>query len=409
MREHTTGVLIVGAGQAACSAAAALRQMGYDRPIVLLGEEPHAPYQRPPLSKALMTGEVQADRLALRSPAFFEQQSIVLALNERVEVIDRARREVRTALGRVWPYEHLILATGAAAQRPPLPGADHARVLRNLDDALSLRDGWRPGQHLCIVGGGFIGLELAASARRHGLEVTVIESAERLLARVASPQLSAWAQDIHGRHGVAIHLGRQVQAIHADAPGVCRVRLQDGASVQADLVLLATGARSRDELARAAGLRCDRGVCVDAHGRTEDPGVWAIGDCAAGPELPGRPARLESIPSANEQARRVAALIAGQALPALEVPWFWSEQYQLKLQLAGIRDHSCRPVLRGDPATDRFSIFHCREDGGLQAVESVNDSSGFMAGRAWLAKPRRLDLGRLVHPGIALSDVPFST
>lgn len=404
------GIVIAGAGQAACAAAASLRQHGYAQPIVMVGEENIAPYQRPPLSKALLLGQVHPDELLLRSADFYAEQSIELVLGDRIVTIDRERKHVETAKGLVLSYEHLILATGAEAFRPPLPGAEHpqVRVLRDLSHALDLKNSWRAGQHLCVIGGGFIGLEVAASARQMGLEVTVLEAADRLLVRVASVGLSEYMAGFHRRHGVKIELGQQVQSLDFHAPSGCRVRLVSGTELHADTVLLATGARPRDDLAKAAGLRCDRGVCVDAVGRTEDPSIWAIGDCAIGPAQPGRASRLESIPSGNEQARRVAALLTGRTLPGLEVPWFWSDQYNLKLQLAGKRTANAISVLRGDPATDRFSIFHVASDLCIHAVESVNDSSSFMAARTWLCRAQPLDLGRLADPTVNLTQVPIS-
>lgn len=408
--EHGTGILIVGAGQAGCMAAVALRQAGYEQAIVLLGDEPHAPYQRPPLSKALLAGKTLPDQLTLRPAEYYAQHAIHLALNDRAKSIDRSRREVRSVEGQVFAYDHLILATGADACRPPVPGADHpsVHVLRDLDHASRLRNELQAGQHLCVVGGGFIGLEVAASARELGLEVTVVEGADRVLARIASPTLSAWMEDLHRRHGVAFHLGMQTQSLHFDAQVHCQVQLSSGLRLRADQVLLATGARPRDELARAAGLHCDRGVCVDADGRTEDPHIWAIGDCATGSSQDGRPARLESIPSANEQARRVAAILTGRPIPAPEAPWFWSDQYDAKLQIAGLRTPSAKPVLRGDPAAGRFSIFHLDRDHCLLAVESVNDGSSFMAGRAWLRHRRPLNVERLANSEVRLSDISIS-
>jgi 3-phenylpropionate/trans-cinnamate dioxygenase ferredoxin reductase subunit len=407
---QAAGVVIVGAGQAACMAAVSLRQYGYRAPIALIGDESHLPYQRPPLSKAMLLGKISPAELRLRPAEFFTQHSIELLLGDPVVAVHRHRCEVQTAGGQVRAYEHLILATGALASRPPFPGATHSRVrvLRDLDQALDLQRSWQTAQHVCVIGGGFIGLELAASARAMGLNVTVLEGADRVLARVASEELSTRIADLHRRNGVVIKLGQQVQAVHFLAESQCQVHLASGGVVRADQILLATGASPRDEIARAAGLQCDRGVCVDVLGRTEDPKIWAMGDCTKGPEQPGRAARQESIPSANEQARRIAAQLAGQPIPDMEVPWLWSEHYGLKLQLAGHRGPDAQAVVRTYPGADRLSIFHVGLDGCLQAVESLDDSGSFMAARTWLRKPTPLHLDRLADPMISLPHVPVS-
>jgi len=395
MSAGTAGVVIVGAGHAGGSVAALLRQYGYAEPITLLGAEPHAPYQRPPLSKARLKGE-PVD-LALRPDAFYATQSIALRTDTSVASIDRDAGVVRLADGAVLPFAHCIIATGARPRT--LPG--DALTLRGIEDADRLRDALQPGARLAIIGGGYIGLEVAASARALGAEAIVLEREPRLLARTASPALAAFLEARHRAAGVDIRLGVDIAAIETGG-----IRLGDGSRIACDATLVGIGAIPNDELAREAGLTTDGGIVVDEHARTTDPRIFAIGDCTLRPvSRYGRHCRLESVPSATEQAKQAAAAITGRAAPAAEIPWFWSDQYALRLQLAGLPFDATHTVTRGDPDTGGFAIFHLAADNTVEAVEAVDDSAAFMAARQLIARRARPDPAALADPARPLKSL----
>ncbi len=343
-------IVIVGAGHAGGSAAAFLRQYGFQGPIALIGEEPIAPYQRPPLSKAWLKGEADAESLMLRPDSFYAENGITLRLDTRVERLDRAAKTLSLKGGETLHYDKLILATGRRARRIPLPGIDLDGVLelRTAADADRLKAALSsPGKRLAVIGGGYIGLEAAASARALGAEAVVIEKEPRVLARVACESLSTFFQDYHRQKGVAFELGAGVDAIEGEDGRAVGVRLSDGRLIAADAVLVGVGAVANDELAREAGLECDNGVLVDLAAKTADPAIYAIGDCSRRP-LPHyeRIGHLESVPNALEQAKQAAADITGRAQAAPEVPWFWSDQYDLKLQIAGLPHDATQILIR---------------------------------------------------------------
>lgn len=397
-------VLIIGAGHAGGTAAALLRQYGHDGPIVLAGEEPAAPYQRPPLSKAWLKGEADLEALLLRPESFYEEHGIELRTGVTATAVDRAARTASFADGTVEPWDALILATGSRARRLEIPGADRPELLelRTLADAERLKAALGPGRRLAIVGGGYVGLEAAASARALGAEAVVIERMDRVLARVASETLSAFFTARHRSEGVEILTGAEVTAFE-DAG----VRLADGRLIEADAVLVGVGALANDDLARAAGLECGNGVIVDEHARTSDPAIWAIGDATFRP-IPvhgGRRHRLESVPNALEQAKQAASAIVGRAAPAPEVPWFWSDQYDLKLQIAGLPDGADRQIVRGDPGVigegASFAVFHLEGD-RILCVEAVNAPAEFMAGRMMIGKATPVDAVKLADPSVSM-------
>ena len=400
--------MIVGAGHAGGTAAALLRQHGHTGSIVLVGEEPVAPYQRPPLSKAYLKGEADADDLMLRPEAFYAEQGIALRLGVRAEAIDRAGKRVRLAGGSDLAYDLLILATGSANRRLSLPGAEDGDLLelRSLRDAERLKQALGPGRRLAIIGGGYIGLEAAASARALGAEATVIELAPRVLARVACEELSGFFEGYHRAQGVQILTGVQVEAVERADGRISAVRLRDGRRIACDAVLAGVGALACSDLARESGLECDLGVVVDTAGRTGDPSVFAIGDVTFRPmpHYADRRHRLESVPGAVEQARQAVAAILGLPAPPHEVPWFWSDQYDLKLQIAGVPFDADRRVIRGDIGAARFAIFHLQGD-HLVAVEAVNRPPEFMAGRQLIAQGRRVDAERLTDPEASMREV----
>jgi 3-phenylpropionate/trans-cinnamate dioxygenase ferredoxin reductase subunit len=398
-----TKVLIIGAGHAGGSAAAFLRQYGHEGPIVLAGEEPAAPYQRPPLSKAWLKGEAGLEDLLLRPESFYAEQDIDLRTGVTATAIDRAARGVTFANGTAETYDILILATGSTARRLAVPGADRPDLLelRTLAHAERLKAALGPGRRLAVVGGGYIGLEAAASARALGAEAVVVERLDRVLARVASETLSAFFTAYHRARGVDILTSAEV--VGFEEPGV---RLGDGRMIEADAVLVGVGALACDHLARSAGLACDNGVVVDEAARTSDPAIHAIGDMTFRP-IPvhgGRRHRLESVPNALEQAKQAAAAIVGRAPPAPEVPWFWSDQYDLKLQIAGLPDGADRQVTRGDPDSAAFAVFHLAGD-RIVCVEAVNAAAEFMGGRQMIGRATPVDLARLADLSIPMKAV----
>jgi len=399
-----TKVLIIGAGHAGGSAAALLRQYGFEGQVVLAGEEPAPPYQRPPLSKAWLKGEAGLEDLLLRPESFYAEQDIQLRTGVTASAIDAAGKTVTFADGSVEPYDTLILATGSTARKLAIPGADRPDLLelRTLHDAERLKAVLGPGRRLAVVGGGYVGLEAAASARALGAEAVVIERMDRVLARVASATLSDFFTRRHRAEGVEIITGAEVAAFEDGG-----VRLADGRRIAADAVLVGVGALARDELARAAGLAVDNGVVVDETARTSDPSIYAIGDVTHRP-VPvhgGRMHRLESVPNALEQAKQAAAAIVGRAAPAAEVPWFWSDQYDVKLQIAGLPFDADRQIVRGDPEGDGgFAVFHLQGD-VIVCVEAVNAPAEFMGGRQLIAKATPVDAAKLADPAVSMKAV----
>ncbi|MFN3932155.1 MAG: NAD(P)/FAD-dependent oxidoreductase [Brevundimonas sp.] len=398
-----TKVLIIGAGHAGGTAAALLRQYGHEGPIVLAGEEAAPPYQRPPLSKAWLKGEADLEALLLRPEEFYAEHGIELRLGVTAVSIDAAGRTVTFADGTVEPYDALILATGSTARKLSIPGADRQDLLelRTLADAERLKAALGPGKRLAVVGGGYVGLEAAASARALGAEAVVIERMDRVLARVASQTLSDFFTGYHRAHGVEVLTSAEVTGFEADG-----VRLADGRLVGADAILVGVGAAACDQLAATAGLACQNGIVVDEAARTSDPAIWAIGDVSWRP-IPahgGRMQRLESVPNALEQAKQTAAAITGRPAPTPEVPWFWSDQYDVKLQIAGLPEGADRQVLRGDPATAAFAVFHLDGD-RIVCAEAVNAPAEFMAGRQMIGRATPVDPVRLADSGVSMKAV----
>ena len=412
MSEAGTGdlnsrVVIVGAGHAGGSAAAFLRQYGHTGPIVLIGDEPLLPYQRPPLSKAWLKGEADAESLQLKPDSWYEEAGVSLRLGATAVSLNRGAKTVTLSSGEHLPYDYLILATGARARALPIPGADLSGVLslRTAADAEALKGALGPGKRLAVVGGGYVGLEAAASARALGGEATIIEREARVLARVACETLSSFFQDYHGARGVKFELSAGVAGFEGVDGHVTGVKLSDGTVVPCDVALVGIGAHPNDELAKDAGLESAGGIVVDIEARTADPFVFAIGDVTHRP-LPhyDRQFRLESVPNALEQAKQAAAAIAGKPMPPHEIPWFWSDQYDLKLQIAGLPFDADRQVVRGDVAAAKFAVFHLKGD-LVQAVEAVNAPPEFMAGKQLIAKRTPVDIDRLMDPAISMKGV----
>lgn len=386
-------VVIVGAGQGGAEAAILLRQYGHEGEIILVGEENAPPYMRPPLSKGFLSGEVDAAALTYKAASAYEKAGVELRLGARATRIDRAGKRVLLETGEGLAYDRLILATGGRARRLEAPGADLSNIfyLRTLSDVERLRPAFQPGRRLVIVGGGYIGLECAAAALKRGLKVVVLEAAERLLARVTAAQVSAFYEKVHREAGVDIRVGAAVSAF---APGEKEgelgfVIVGHGAAAEkipADLALIGIGLIPNDELAAEAGLSVDAGVLVDEACRTDDPDIFAIGDCAKHRRhgFLERSVRLESVPNALEQARVVACALTGRAPPDASAPWFWSDQYDLKLQMAGLSEGFDELVVRGSPDAASFIAFYLR-DGRVIAADAVNRPGDFMAAKRLIA------------------------
>lgn len=374
---------------------------------MLVGEEPLLPYQRPPLSKAWLKGEAGEEELQLRPPSFYAENDIAVRLGVRAKRIDRQAKQVALSDGEVLPYDVLIIATGARARRLALPGGEMARTLelRTAADAEMLKASIAPGKRLVIVGGGYVGLEVAASARALGAEAMVVEREPRILARVACPLLSDFFADYHARRGVRFELNAFLEALEGQAGQVTAVRLNDGRRLPCDVVLIGVGAIPNQELADDAGLPCDNGVVVDEEARTADPAIFAIGDVTRRPlPLYRRLFRLESVPNALEQAKQAAAAITGHKPPPHEVPWFWSDQYDLKLQIAGLPFEVQDLVVRGDPQSARFAVFHMKAD-AIQAVEAINSPAEFMGGKLLIGSQKPVSREKLADPSISMKEV----
>ncbi len=407
MSQSDAHVVILGAGHAGGTAAALLRQYGHAGPITLIGEEPIPPYQRPPLSKAWLKGEADADSLALKPLEFYPEQNIDFRPNLKAVKLARSDKVVTLSDGSTVSYDVLIIATGMRAIRLPIEGVDLEGVLtlRSAADAEAIKAALGPGKRLAIVGGGYIGLEVAASARALGADAVVIEREARILARSACEPLSNFFRDYHLARGVEFVLGAGVQGFVGEDGKVAGVRLADGRVIACDLVLLGVGATPNDEIARDAGLECARGIVVDLEARTADPSVFAIGDVTHRP-MPhyGRMFGPESVPSALEQAKQAASAITGRAPPSPEVPWNWSDQYDLKLQIAGLPFDADRVLLRGDPASGKFAVFHLKGD-QVQSVEAINSPPEFMMGKQLIASRKPVNPDKLADPSISMKEV----
>lgn len=394
MAQTRREIVVVGAGQAGLQAAEALRAGGFEGSVTVLGDEAHGPYHRPPLSKAWLAGEMDAAQLVMRAPEVLVRKNIALRTGAAVAAIDRGAHQVRLADGSTLPYDGLVLATGSTPRTLALPGATARGVLalrsRDDADAIAQRLSVCMAEQLpvVVIGGGFIGLEVAATARKKGLDVTVLEAAPRLLGRALTPVLSDWYADLHRGHGVQLVLGARIASIECGTDGaVTGVRLTDGNVCPAGLVVMGVGVSANDELARTAGLECDRGIMVDACGRTSDPDIVAAGDCTARRLPDGTLLRLESVQNATEQGKSAAAALLGQDRPFTATPWFWSDQYDRKLQMAGLSAGADEWAVRGDTGSASFSVYHFRQ-GRLIAVDSVN------AGKDHLLARKLMDNGK---------------
>ena len=399
-------IVIVGAGHCAGQLAARLRAEGFEGGIVVIGDEPHVPYQRPPLSKQFIAGEVELDRVHLRPADFYDSSDVELRLGTRVTAIDRDKRTVSLDGGETVDYDKLVLATGARARELSVPGADLKGItyLRNLGHAHEIRERIRPGARLAVVGGGYIGLEIAAVAAKAGVSVTILEMEPRLLSRVVAKPVSEYYLGLHEAAGVDVRTGVRVVGFEG-GDRVERVMLEVGEALEVDFVVIGVGVVPNDELAAEAGLAVDNGIVVDEYGRTEDPNVFAAGDCTSHPSaLYSRRVRLESVHNAMAQAKVVAANLCGNTTAYDEVPWFWSDQYDVKLQIAGLSQGHDETVLRGDPKAGAFTVFYLK-DGVVIAADTVNGMRDRMACRALVTKRARVPAEVLSDPESVLKDL----
>jgi 3-phenylpropionate/trans-cinnamate dioxygenase ferredoxin reductase component len=401
------GVVIVGAGQAGFQVASSLRMQGYEESIALIGDEPNLPYQRPPLSKGFMVGKQDIEATALRPLAFYQSHRIDLVTGTKVSEIDRLSRSVRLASGRRLPYEALVLAVGARNRKLSVKGAelDGVCYLRTDIEAVEIQQRLEQASNIVVIGGGFIGLELAAAACALGKSVRVLEVQSRLMPRVVSPILSDFYRDLHTSQGVEISLGVALSEIVSDQGRVCAVVLSDGSVFSADLVLVGIGVVPNIELARDAGLSNSNGIVVDEQLRTQDQSIYAIGDCADHPNpFAGGRVRIESVQNAVDQAKCVAAGLMGSSEKYRAVPWFWTDQFDIKLQMAGLSTRCDQVVIRGEPESRKFSVFYFR-DGRLAAVDSVNRPGDHLAARKLIGAGTEITLEQVADLSVDLKAV----
>ena len=398
-----SGIVVIGAGQAAGQAAASLRQEGYEGPVTILGDEAQAPYQRPPLSKAYLSGEIGMDRVLVRPEKFYHDKDITLKTNTRVVSIDRGNKAVTTEAGDTIHYTKLLIATGSRPRILEIPGSDLSGIhyLRTIDDVDRIRVAMQTASRLCIVGGGYIGLEVAAISVTAGLKVTVVEAMDRILQRVTTPEMSEYYHKLHTSRGVNIMVNTGVEGFDGD--GSVSAVLCGDTRVETDLVIVGIGIIPNVELAEAAGLECGNGILVDDHGCTSDPDIYAAGDCTNHPNpVLDRRLRLESVPNAMEQTRVACSNMLGGDKVYAAVPWFWSDQYELKLQMVGFSSDGDSSCVRGDKDADQFAVFYLN-NGRVVAVDAVNSPREFMVCKQLYGKPA--DPATLADPEVELKSL----
>ena len=391
-----TNIVVIGAGQAGAALVAKLRALGHSGPLTLIGEEPSPPYQRPPLSKAYLMGEMEEERLWLRANNFYTEQNIILRLGAPVTAIDATARTV-TVAGDVLPYDHLALTTGSMPRRLPAAiGGDLAGLytVRTLADVDAMRSEFQAGRRVVVIGGGYIGLEAAAVAAKLGLQVAVVEMAPRILQRVAAIQTSDYMRALHQRHGVQIIEGTGLDRLLGEEH-VSAARLTDGRELPCDFVIVGVGITPATALAEAAGVALENGIRTDVHGRTSDPHIWAAGDCASFPHGMGR-IRLESVGNAIDQAECVAENIMGAARAYVPAPWFWSDQFDCKLQIAGLNTSYDQVVTRPGEG-DAISFWYYQGD-RLLSVDAMNDPRAYMVGKRLIEMGRSPDAAVIANP-----------
>jgi 3-phenylpropionate/trans-cinnamate dioxygenase ferredoxin reductase subunit len=400
-----SNLLIIGGGQAGAQAVDTLRREGYTGRIVLVSEEAQLPYQRPPLSKQFLSGELALDRLLFRHQTFYDEHGVELKLGVRATRLDRAARAVSLSNGEELTYDKLLLALGAVSRQLTCPGSELPGVhyLRNIADVGAIQPGLKAGARVVIIGGGYIGLEVAATARKMGCQVSVLEMADRVMNRVVASNVSEYFSHEHRTQGVKIVCNTRVVRLEGQDRAE-RVVCADGTSHEADLLVVGVGAIANVQLAGEAGLHCDNGIFVDEYCRTNDAAIYAAGDCTNHPSLRFEArVRLESVDNAFEQAKAAALNILDRPTAHDRVPWFWSDQFDSKLLIVGLSQGHDQQVTRGDPATRSFSVCYLK-GGELLAVEAINHAKDYMAGRKLIADRARPNLDKLADPRIALRD-----
>ena len=399
-------VVIVGAGHASGQVIATLQQKKFDGQIVLVGDEAYLPYQRPPLSKKYLDGKLPPERLLVKPPGFYDAPGIEVRLNTRVRSIDRDKRTVATDHGDDLPYDTLVLATGSDAIRLPVDGnsLDGVHYLRTIRDVDAIRAQLATAKRAAIIGAGYIGLEVAAVLRTRGLDVTVVEMADRVMSRVVSADVSDFYQQVHASHGVDLRLSTACRRFIGDER-VTAVETADGQTIDVDFVVVGAGITPATSLAVAAGLDVDNGIVVDEFCLTSDPHIYAVGDCSSHPnDIYRRHVRLESVHNALEQAKTAALAICGERAAYQQVPWFWSDQYDLKLQIAGLSAGFDDVVIRGDRDAHAFSCAYLKDD-RLIAVDAINSPRDFMQSKPLIAAQKRVDRSRLADASEMLKDL----
>jgi 3-phenylpropionate/trans-cinnamate dioxygenase ferredoxin reductase subunit len=402
----TERIVIAGAGHAAGQLVGSLKQQKFDGRIVLIGDEPHLPYQRPPLSKKFLSGDLAVERLYVKPPAFYEDPQIELRLDTRITKIDRDSNSLTTENDGDISYDKLILALGSRVRRLSIDGADLDGVhyLRTIADVNGIRDEMRKKKHVVIVGAGYIGLEVAAVARQLGLEVTVVELTDRVMSRVVSPEISDFYQIEHTNQGVKLRLSTGIAAFRG-GDRFEAVETEDGELIPADLAIVGVGVLPNTELAIDAGLKVDDGILVDDRCQTSDPSIYAVGDCTRHPNaIYGRQLRLESVHNALEQAKTAVGNICGKETRYSEVPWFWSDQYDLKLQIAGLSADYDDVIIRGNPADRSFACLYLK-DGALIATDAVNSPKEFVQSKTLIASHAKLDRDKLADTSVQLKEL----
>ena len=386
-------VIIAGAGNAAGQTITSLRQAKFPGRIILIGDEPYVPYQRPPLSKKFLAGELALERLYLKPETYYADQNVDLQLGTRVEQVNRDACTIETSQGEILHYDHLVLATGSRVRKMTVPGHDLGGIhyLRTVEDVEAIRGYFQEGRNLVVVGAGYIGLEVAAVAVSHGLRVSVLEMEDRAMSRVTAPEVSEFFAQVHRKAGVDLRFGAAVSGFSGSGQ-VEQIECTDGTHLPADAVIIGIGILPVTELAENAGLPCDNGILVDEHCRTEDPRILAIGDCTRHPNsLLNCSLRLESVHNAVEQGKTAAATIMGNDKPYAQIPWFWSDQYDLKLQIVGLSQNHDKVIIRGNPADRSFAAVYFDHRNQLIAVDAINSPREFMAAKKLIPAGAQMD------------------
>ncbi len=399
-------LVVIGGGQAAIQCVASLRKEGYSGSITLIGEENHLPYQRPPLSKGFLSGSTESNRLYLKKIEFFQENSIQLNLGITAKKIDRDNCNVHLSDDKSISYDKLVLATGSRVRKLKFPGSDLEGInyLRGIDDAESLKDGLLKNKNLVIVGAGYIGLEVAAVATEFNTKITVVEMADRVMNRTVDPIISAYYQELHSKNGVDFILNESLEKVDGNKT-VEQVICSGGSSIEADILVIGAGVIPNIELAEESGLSCDNGICVDEYGQTEDARIFACGDCTNHPnEKLNRRLRLESVHNAMEQSKAVASSIMGNKTAYNQIPWFWSDQYDHKLQIVGLSGDHDEVLIRGDEAESKFMLFYLKGE-ELMAVDAVNNPKEFLICRKLVENKVKISSDDILNQSKNLNDL----